>query len=121
MIMISSFLFKFNSFVSSFLTTSFFTTFLSLLKSTGVVSNFAISNLSTLLFKWLKSFNTLFNLSISNLLTSGFKLTKSDFAASLDVSVPVAFFKSVFFSVLESIDSFYTMSFLSIKLLNESS
>ena len=40
---------------TSFLTTSVFTTLLSLLKSTGVVSNFPISNLSTLLFKFLKS------------------------------------------------------------------
>ena len=38
---------------TTFLTTSFFTALLSLLKSTGVVSNFAISNLSTLLFKLL--------------------------------------------------------------------
>ena len=106
---------------SVFLATSFLATLPGLLKSTGVVSNFTISNLSTLLFKLLKSFGTLFNLSISNLLTSGFKLTKSDFVASLDVSVPVAFFKSFFFSVLESIDSFYTMFFLSIELLNESS
>ena len=57
-----------------FLTTSFFTTSLSLVKSTGARTN----------------------LSISNLLTSAFKLTKSDFAANLNVSIPVAFLKSVF-------------------------
>ena len=57
-----------------FLTTSFFTVLLNLLKSTGTVTNFSISNLST----------------------SAFKLTKSDFAANLDVLIPVAFFKSVF-------------------------
>ena len=38
---------------SSFLTTSFFTTLHSLLKSAGVVSNFPISNLSTLLLNCL--------------------------------------------------------------------
>ena len=43
---------------SVFLTTSFFTTLLSLLKSTGVVSNFTISNLSTLLFELLKLVGT---------------------------------------------------------------
>ena len=46
---------------TSFLTTSFFTTLLSLLKSTGVVSNFPISNLSTLLFKLSKPLGTLLN------------------------------------------------------------
>ena len=54
---------------SVFLTTSFFTLLLSSLKSIGVVSNFAIFNSST----------------------SAFKLTRSDFAANLDVSIPVAF------------------------------
>ena len=78
------------------LTTSCFTTLLSLLKSTGVVTNFAISNLSTLLLKHLKLVGTLFNLSISNLLTSSFELSRSDFAANLHVSVPVAFYKSDF-------------------------
>ena len=78
---------------SSFLTTSFFTTFTT---STGVVFNFPISNLSTLLFKLLELVDKLFNLSISNLSTSVFKLTKSDFVASLDVSIPVGFFKSDF-------------------------
>ena len=77
---------------SVFLTTSFFTTLLSLLKSTGTGANLSISNLSTLLFKLLKLFGKLFNLSISNLSTSVFKLTRSDFAANLDVLIPVAFF-----------------------------
>ena len=54
--------------------TSFFTTALSLLKSTGTVTNLWISNLSI----------------------SSFKVAKSDFAASLDVSIPVAFFKPDF-------------------------
>ena len=80
---------------SIFLTSLFFTTLLSLLKSTGAVSNFPISNLSTLFFKLLKLVGSLFNLSISNLSTSAFKQTKSDFAANLDVSIPVAFFRSV--------------------------
>ena len=73
---------------SVFLTKSFFTKLLTLRKWIGVVSNFVIPNLSTLRFKLLKSVDTLFNLS-----TSAFKLIKSDFAANLDVSIPVAFFK----------------------------
>ena len=71
---------------SVFLTTSVFTTLLSLLKSNGVVFNFTISNLSTLLFKLLTLVGTHFNLS-----SSAFKLTGSDFAANLNVSIPVAF------------------------------
>ena len=59
---------------SVFLTIPFFTTLLSLLKSTGVVSNFPISNLSSLLFKQLKPLGTYFNLSISHLFTLDFKL-----------------------------------------------
>ena len=55
-----------------FLTTSFFS--VDLLKSTGTDTNLSI-----------------FNLSIS-----AFKLVESDFAASLNVSIPVALFKSVF-------------------------
>ena len=55
---------------TAFLTTSFFTTSLSLLKSIGTGTNSSISNLSNL----------------------AFKLTESDFATSLDVSIPVAFF-----------------------------
>ena len=57
-----------------FLTTLFFTAALSLLKSTGTVTNWSIPNLST----------------------SVFKLPQSYFAVSLDVSIAVAFFKSVF-------------------------
>ena len=57
-----------------FLTTSFFTISLSLLKSTG----------------------TGINLSIYNLSTSAFKLAKSDFAANLDASIRGVFFKSAF-------------------------
>ena len=60
--------------IHSFLTTSLFTTLLSLLKATG----------------------TVFNLSTSILSTFPLKLAKSDFAANLDVSTPVAFFESVF-------------------------
>ena len=76
---------------SIFLTTSFFTALLSLLKSTGTGANLSISNLSTLLFTLFKLVGKLFNLSISNLSTSVFKLTRSDFAANLDVLIPVAF------------------------------
>ena len=43
-----------NSLYSDFLTTSFFTKLLRLLKSTGVVSSFPIPTLSTLIFKLLK-------------------------------------------------------------------
>ena len=80
----------------SFITTSFFTTSLSLLKSTGTGTNLSTSNLSTLLSKLLKSVEASFNLSISNLSTSDFKLAKSVFLAKGDVSTPVAFFKSAF-------------------------
>ena len=74
----------------------FLTTLLSLLKSTGVVSNSEISSLSPLLFKLLKLVGTYFSLSISNLSPLAFKLTISHFAANLNVSVFVAFFKSDF-------------------------
>ena len=55
-----------------------------------------MSNLSTVRCKLLKLVGTFFNLSISNRSTSAFKLTRSDFAANLDVSIPVAAFKSNF-------------------------
>ena len=61
-----------NSICPLFLTTSFFTASLNLLKSTGAVSNFLISNLSTLLFKLLKPQVTFLNLSISNLSATDF-------------------------------------------------
>ena len=59
---------------TSFLTTSFFSTTFSLLKSTGADTNLSIFNLSA----------------------SGFKLGKSTFFEKFDVSTPVTFFKSVF-------------------------
>ena len=59
---------------SVFLTTSFFTTSLSLLKSTGTGANLSISNLST----------------------SVFKLAKLDFSAKLLTSTWVPCFRSVF-------------------------
>ena len=58
--------------MQSFLTTSLFTILLNLLKSTGVVFNFSVSILST----------------------SAFKFAKFGFSANLEVSIPVAFFKS---------------------------
>ena len=61
-----------------FLTILFFTKSLSLLESTGIGTNLSISNLSI----------------------SAFKLAKSDFSASLDVSIPVAFLKSHYFAKL---------------------
>ena len=71
---------------SVFLTTSFLTTLLNLLKPTGAGPNLSISNLSTLNFKLLKLFGKLFNLLISNLSTSVFELAKFDFNAKLEVS-----------------------------------
>ena len=64
---------------TSFLTKSFFTTSLSLLKSTRAGTDLSVCNLSTLLFKLLKLVGTFFNLSIPNLSTSDFKLPKSCF------------------------------------------
>ena len=63
----------------SFLTTLFFTTSLSLLRSSRTGTNLSTSNLSTLLFKLVKLVGTFFNLLISNLSISGFELAKSDF------------------------------------------
>ena len=69
-----SFPFATNLSYRVFLTTSLFNTLLSLLKSTGTVCNLSKSFLSI----------------------SAFRIVKSDFAANLDVTTPVAFFKSVF-------------------------
>ena len=74
-----------------FLTTSFYTTSLSLLKSTGTGINLSTSNLSTLLFKLLKLVGRFFSLSISSLSVLDFKLAKSTFSANLNVSTPVHF------------------------------
>ena len=60
----------------SFLTTSFFTTSLSLLKSTGTGTNLSTSNLST----------------------SDFNLAESVFSAKDNLSALVVFFKSAFVS-----------------------
>ena len=78
------------------MTKSFFTTSLSLLKSTGAGTNLSTSNLSPLLFKLLKLVGTFFNLSTSNLPTSDFQSAKSTFLGNYDASTPVAFFKSAF-------------------------
>ena len=59
-----------------FLTTSCFTASLNLLTSTGTGTNLSICNLST----------------------SVFKLARFDFSAKLEVSIPVASFKSAFVS-----------------------
>ena len=59
-----------------FLTTSFLTTLLNLLKST----------------------RTVFNCLHLHSSTSTFRLAKSDFAANLDVSASVAFFNSAFYN-----------------------
>ena len=81
---------------TSFLTASFFTTLLSLLKSTGIVSNFPLFNLSTLFFKLFKLLGKFFNSSISNLPASYFKLDKLVVLAKDDVPTPVAFFINLF-------------------------
>ena len=80
---------------TSFLTASFFTTSLSLLKpvETGIYST---SNFSTLLFKLLKLVETVFSFSISNLSTLDFKLAKSSFLANFDVWTSVTVFKSAY-------------------------
>ena len=59
---------------TAFLRTSFFTTSLNLLKSTGTGANLSMSNLST----------------------SVFKLAKFVFSAKLEVSTCVTFFRSVY-------------------------
>ena len=64
------------SLYTSFLRTSFFTTPLSLLKSTGAGTNLSSSNLSILLFKLFKPVGIFSNLSISSLSTSDIKLLK---------------------------------------------
>ena len=86
---------------SVFLTTSFLTTLLSLLKSTGTGANLLISNLSTLLFELLELVGKLFNLWISNLSTSVFRLAKIDFSAKLQVSTCEIFLISVFVAQLD--------------------
>ena len=52
--------------------------------------------LSATLLSLLKSMETVFNLSTSVLSTTALNVAKSDFAAKLDVSTPVALFKSAF-------------------------
>ena len=76
-------------YLSSFLTTSFFTAWLSLLKRTRTGTNLSKSYLSTLLFN---QFGTYSNLSICKLSTSDFKLAKSTFLANFDVLTPVVRF-----------------------------
>ena len=49
----------------------------------------------------LKLFGAIINLSISYLSTSAFKLTKSDFDTNLEVSIPIAFFKTAFSAQLD--------------------
>ena len=68
------FTFSTNLSYTVFLTTSFFTTSLSLLKSTGKYANLSISSLSTLVFK----------------------LAQFDFSAKLLTSTCVTFFRAVF-------------------------
>ena len=57
---------------------------------------FLIKPLPTKTTDLLKSVGTVFGLPTSILSTSTFKLAKSNFAAKLDVSTPVALFKSTF-------------------------
>ena len=88
-----SWLFLILALYTSFVTTLFFTTSLSLLKATGRGTNLSISNSSTLIFKLLKPLATFFNLSVSNLSTPDFNLANSTFLTKNDVSIPVAIFK----------------------------
>ena len=81
-----------NSSYSVFLTTSFFTTSLSLLKSACVVPDLPIFNLSTLCFKLLKSLRTFSNSSMSSLSVCDFKVARSAFSTNCDVSTFVVFF-----------------------------
>ena len=60
-----------------------------------------------MLLSLLKSPGTLFSLSVSILSTSVFNLAKSAFAAKLDVSAPVAPFKSAFVANLVYFSLFY--------------
>ena len=69
------------------LTTSFFTTSLSLLKSIGTGTNLSTPNLSNLVFKFLKLVGAFFNLSIAYSSTS---------STNIDLSTPSVFFKSTF-------------------------
>ena len=81
---------------SVFLTTSFFTTLLSLLKSAATGANLSISILSTLLFKLFKLVGKLYNLLIFNLSTFVFKLAKLDFSAKLEAPICEIFLISTF-------------------------
>ena len=63
------FIFNIFDLIHLFLTTSFFATSLSLLKSTGAGTNLSISNLSTLLLELLKLAGIFFNLGIVHLLS----------------------------------------------------
>ena len=81
------------AFYTLFLTTAFFTTTLSLSKSTGTGTNLPTSNLSLLLLKLFKPVGTSSNLSMSNLSTTDFKLAKTTFLANFDASTPAAFLK----------------------------
>ena len=85
---------------TSFLTTSFFTTLLSLLKSTETGTNLSTSNLFTVILKLFKPVGTFYNLSISCLSTSDFKLAQLYFLANFHVSAPAASFKSTFVAYL---------------------
>ena len=88
--------FLISALYTSYLTTSFFTASLSLLKSTGIGTNLSTSNLSTLIFKLFKLVGSFLNLLIFNLSKLYFKLAKSNFLANFEVSTPAAFFNSTF-------------------------
>ena len=79
-----------------FLTTPFFTTSLSLLKSIGAGNNLT-SNLSTLPFKMLQLVGTFFNLSIFNLSVFDFKLAKSTFLGNYDAYILMHFLNLLLF------------------------
>ena len=86
---------------TSFLISSFFTTSLSLLKSTGTGTNLSTSNLSTLIFKLFKPIGTIGKFLIYQYLIYLQHILNElnqFFLEESDVSTLVAFLKSVFVS-----------------------
>ena len=79
-----------------------------------LVAKLVISGILSSMFYILAYLSTFFSLSISNLSTLDIKLAKSTFLAKDDVSIPLAFFKSVFVAQL---DKFVQLSLFLLKIL----
>ena len=79
-----------------------------------LVAKLVISGILSSIFYILAYLSTFFSLSISNLSTLDIKLAKSTFLAKDDVSIPLAFFKSVFVAQL---DKFVQLSLFLLKIL----